>query len=174
MDVDETLHGFADTLRRARREYVTRLEEAIEGERCTITRLQLPWWGRDRELGPEEGRASVDVLGRSTGLDRGRVDGATFVALACRALGIDPSALRSGRQDRATTRLRELVAAVGIERWDQRAGELGRALGRHPDAVSRLARMAGLRRTEDPAAAEQREALDRALAAATSATSEGE
>ena len=168
VDVDETLHGFADTLRRARREYVTRLEEAIGSETGTVPRLRLAWWTRDRDLEPEGVRAFVDILGRSTGLERGRVDGVTFVALACRALGVDPSELRSGRQDAATARLRELVAAVGIERWGQRAGELGRVLGKHPDVVSRWARKAGLRRAEEPALAEQHEALDRALAAATS------
>ena len=54
-----------------------------------------------------------------------------------------------------------------IERWGQWAGELGRVLGKQPDAVSRWARMAGLHRAEDPALAKHREAVDRALAAAT-------
>jgi REP element-mobilizing transposase RayT len=168
VDVDETLYGFAETLRRARREYVRRLEAAIARDTGITTRLHLPWWTRDRDLKPEEGRPFVDLLGRSTGLERTRLDGVTFLALACRALDVDPSVLGSGRQDRATTRLRELVAAVGIERWGQRAGELGRLLGKHPDAVSRWARMAGVRRAGDPALAERHEALDRALAAATS------
>jgi REP element-mobilizing transposase RayT len=170
VDVDVTLNGFADTLRRARREYVRRLEAAIESDTGVTTRLKLPWWTGDRELEAEEGRPFVDVLGRSTGLERARLDAVSFLALACRALGVDPSVLGSGRQDRATTRLRELVAAVGIERWGQRAGALGGVLGKHPDAVSRWARAAALRRAVEPALTEQHEALDRALAEATSTT----
>lgn len=173
VDVDETLYGFADTLRRARREYVRRLEAAIEDNTGVETRLTLPWWTRDRELAPEEGRPFVDELGRGTGLERSMLDGATFVALACRVLEVDPSVLGSGRQDHAITRLRELVAAVGVERWGQRAGELGRVLGKHPDVVSRWARKAGQRRAEDPAVAEGHDALDRALAEAASAVEDG-
>jgi hypothetical protein len=167
VDVDETLHGFGDTLRSARREYMSRLAAAIASDTGTTPRLKLPWWTRDRDLEPEEERPFVDLLGRSSGLQRARLDGVSFLTLACRALGVDASVLGSSRKDRATTSLRELVAAVGIERWSQRAGELGRVLGKHPDAVSRWARMAALRRAEDPALAAQHDALDRSLAAAT-------
>jgi len=166
VDVDEALYGFAAKRSRARREYVSRLESAIETDKGVVTRLALPWWTRDRELEPEEGRPFVDELGRGTGLERPRLDGDTFLALACRVLEVDPGVLGSGLQDRATTRLRELVAAVGVERWGQRAGELGRVLGRHPDVVSRWVRKAGQRRAEDPAVAERHDALDRALAEA--------
>lgn len=82
-------------------------------------------------------------------------------------MGIELHVLTSHRKDRATTRLRELVAAVGIERWGQRAGELGRVLRKHPDMVSRWARMAARRRVEDPSQAERHDALDRAIAAQT-------
>jgi len=173
VDVGETLYGFADTLRRARREYLGRLGAAIENDTGVVTRLTLPWWTRDRELTPEEGRPFVDELGRGTGLERSTLDGATFVMLACRVLEVEPAVLGSGRQDRAITRLRELVRAVGIERWGQQAGELGRVLGRHPDVVSRWVRKAGQRRAEDPAVAEQHDALDRALAEAALAVEDG-
>ena len=61
--------------------------------------------------------------------------------------------------------LRELVAAVGIERWGQRPGELSRVLGKHPDMVTRWARMAALQRADDLSLVDQQEALDRAIAA---------
>lgn len=165
VDVDEALHGFAETLRAARRSYVKRLEAAIETDSGSPTRLKLPWWSRDRELEPEEGRPYVDLQGRSTGPERLRLDAETFVDAACQALGIERAVLTSRRKDQATTRLRELVAAVGIERWGQRPGELGRVLGKHPDMVSRWARMAALRRADDPSLADQQEALDQAIAA---------
>ncbi len=165
VDVDDALHGFADTLRAARRGYVRRLEGAIQSDTGCRTRLELPWWGRDRALEAEKGRPYVDLLGRSTGLERPRLDAVSFVAAACKALGIELHVLTSHRKDQATTRLRELVAAVGIERWGQRAGELGRVLRKHPDMVSRWARMAARRRTEDPSQAERNDVLDRTIAA---------
>ena len=88
-----------------------------------------------------------------------------FAEAACRAPGVEPRLLASHRKDRSTTRLRELVAAVGLERWGQSAGELGRVLGTHPDVVSRWARRAATRRAEDPAIADQHQALDLQIAA---------
>ena len=69
------------------------------------------------------------------------------------------------RKDQATIPLRELVAVVGVERWGQRPGELGRVLGKHPDMVTRWARMAALRRADDLSLVSQQEALDRKIAA---------
>ena len=126
--------------------YVNRLEAAIASETGASPRLTLPWWSRDRDLQPKESRPFIDELGRSTGRERARLDADGFVRTACEVLGIDGSVLRSRRKDRETTRLRELVAAVGIERWGQSAGALGRALGKHPDMISRWARMAAARR----------------------------
>ena len=90
--------------------------------------------------------------------------GVTTTTTVCEVLGIDGSVLRSRRKDRETTRLRELVAAVGIERWGQSAGALGRALGKHPDMISRWARMAAARRAGDPSLRQQHDELDTALA----------
>jgi hypothetical protein len=130
--------------------------------------LKLPWRTRDRELDPQNGRPHVDLYGRSTGLERARLDAETFIDAACHSLGIDPLVLSSQKKDRATTRLRELVAAVAIERWGQRAGEIGRVLGKHPDVVSRWARIAAQHRAQEPSLVTQHDALDRALAAAFS------
>ena len=77
------------------------------------------------------------------------------------------------RKDQATTRLRELVAAGGIERWGQRPGELGRVLGKHPDMVSRWARMAALRTADDLSLVDQQEALDRTIAAQAAEAEDG-
>ena len=168
VDVDETLRGLGDSFRAARGAYVRRVEAALESDSGSPARVKLPWWTRDRELEPEKARPHVDIYGRSTGLERARLDADSFLQAACRVLGTDLFALSSQRKDRATTRLRELVAAVGIERWGQRPGELGRVLGKHPDVVSRWARMAALHRAEEPSLAAQHDALDRALAASCS------
>ena len=67
-------------------------------------------------------------------------------------------------KDRKTTALRHLVATVGIERWDQRAGQLGSILGKHPDVVSRWARAGAERRSTDHEFAQSLDRLDAALA----------
>ena len=53
-------------------------------------------------------------------------------------------------RDAETSRLRFLVAGVGIERWRQRPRELEQYLGRSPEAVGRWARRAGELRQADP------------------------
>ena len=60
--------------------------------------------------------------------------------------------------------LGQLVAAVGIERWDQRAGKLGSVLGKHPDVVSRWVRAGAQRRSSDQEFAEALDRLDATLA----------
>jgi hypothetical protein len=169
VDVDGTLRGFGGSVRAARRAYVRRLEAALENDSGPPTRVKLPWWTRDRVLEVGEARPHVDIYGRSTGPERGHLDAKSFIEAACRALDIDLRVLHSQKKDRATTRLRELVAAIGIERWEQRAGELGRVLGKHPDVVSRWARMAALHRAEEPSLAARHDAIDGAIAASSSA-----
>ena len=134
------------------------------GRRPAPLRLKLPWWARDRDPEPKEGRTHVDLFGRSTGLERPRLDAVSFVDAMCRLFGAEVSVVASHRKDRATTRHRELLASLGIERWGQRAGELGRVLGKHPDMVSRWARRAGMRRAEAPELARRHDELDHALA----------
>jgi len=56
--------------------------------------------------------------------------------MACAGLGIFADELAGRLKDRTTMTLRQLVAKVGIERWDQRAERLGSILGKHRDVVS--------------------------------------
>ena len=53
------------------------------------------------------------------------------------------------RGDRETAAIRKLVAAVGVERWGQRAGQLAAILNKHPVAVSRWVSEAARQRQED-------------------------
>jgi hypothetical protein len=85
---------------------------------------------------------------------REAVDSEEFLELACRALDIPMQSLASSRKDREITRLRLLVASVGIERWHQRAGLLGPLVGRHPDMVSRWVRVAADQKHDHPAFSE--------------------
>jgi hypothetical protein len=79
-------------------------------------------------------------------------------------LGIPIAQLTQRRKDAASTRLRHLVAGVGIERWQQRPAELARRLGRSPEAVGRWAKRAGALRMSDEGFRADYEALDAGLA----------
>ena len=164
LDVDDALLSFGDTTKTARRTYLKRLNAALADEERSDVSERLPWWKPERELKPATGRAHVDVLGRSTGLERRPLEAGEFVELACAGLGIATDSLSGPYKDRKTTRMRRLVATVGIERWSQRAGELGGVLGKHPDVVSRWARAGAERKTTDPKFAEAIDQLDVFLA----------
>jgi hypothetical protein len=163
LDVDEALVSFGVTIRSARKAYLKRLNAAPAEEKRAEISERMPWWTAEGELKPSAGRAYVDELGRSTGLEREQFDTAAFVELACKGLGIDEASLTGRIKDRKTTRLRQLVATVGIERWEQRAGKLGHILGKHPDVVSRWARAGAERRSSDRDFAEALDRLDATL-----------
>jgi putative transposase len=164
LGVDDALLSFGDTTKTARRTYLKRLNAALADEERSEVSERLPWWKPERELKPATGRAHVDVLGRSTGLERRPLEAGEFVELACAGLGIATDSLSGPYKDRKTTRMRRLVATVGIERWSQRAGELGGVLGKHPDVDSRGARAGAERKTTDPKFAEAIDQLDVFLA----------
>lgn len=56
-----------------------------------------------------------------------------------------------------------MVAAVGIERWGQRAGRIATLLEKHPVAVSRWVTEAPRGRLVDPGVEERMTRLDQAL-----------
>jgi predicted membrane GTPase involved in stress response len=80
------------------------------------------------------------------------------------ALQSDSRDVASRRQDSETGRLRRLIASCGIERWDQRAGELATVLRKHWVVVSRWVSDASRIRSEHQAFADELDALDRAMA----------
>jgi hypothetical protein len=136
-DVAQALIGFGETLKQARRQYSARVRAGVDegGLDASPGRLSEVFQ-RDRRLDAPQA-VFVDELGRSTGLERPALDGARYLREACAILEVEPERLASGRRDRETAALRKLVAAAGIERWGQRAGELARLLGKHTVAVSR-------------------------------------
>ena len=168
LDVDDALTTFGSTAKSARRSYLRRMNAALAAEEREEVSERLPWWTPERELRPVTGRSYVDELGRSTGRERRLLQAAEFVELACTVLGVTVSAIASSRKDPETTRLHQLVATVGIERWGQRAGDLGGLLGKHPDVVSRWARRGAERRSEDVEFSGAIDRFDRDLAATPS------
>jgi len=162
-DVDEALLCFGGTVKSARRAYASGMKQAMKDEGLAEEVGKLPWWGHDRKLDPEEGRPYVDVLGRSTGLERPRLQAEDFLALATGLLEVEVSRLASRRQDSPTARLRRMIASCGIERWGQRAGKLASVLSKHPVVVSRWVSEGNRLREEDQEFSVALEALDKAL-----------
>lgn len=166
VDVDGVLRLFGPTRRAARASYVSMLDGVRHEAWRGAEPGQLPWWAReaDRPLDGEVAASKLDALGRSCGLDRVALDAVTFVRLACQVLEVDAAQVLGGRLDRATTRLRSLIAGLAIERWRVRAGQLAGVFGRRPEVISRWAKQAGELRRADPTFAQRYEALDVAMA----------
>ena len=150
VDVDNALIGFGDSLRTARKQYSARVRAGMEEGELVVPQCGLGLLReRDRDLDASE-PVFIDELGRSAGLERPNLDVAQYLEHVCSILNIELERLTSSRRDRETAALRKLVAAVGIERWDQRAGKLAKVLNRHTVAVSRWVSDAARERQSNP------------------------
>ena len=88
---------------------------------------------------------------------------AEFVAAAGPVLGHEIAAFAGRGYARDVTRARILLVTVGVERWRQSPRELGKALGRRADVISRWVRWGAERRGSDLEFAETYDELDRQL-----------
>jgi putative transposase len=163
IDVDDALVAFGNTTKVSRRAYLKRLNAALADEDRPEVSERLPWWTAERELRPRSGRAYVDELGRSTGRERRPMEADDFIESVGACLGVTIEVIASSRKDPETNRLHQLVATLGIERWNQKAGKLGALLGRHPDVISRWVRTGANRRLKDVEYSQAVEELDRLL-----------
>ena len=103
------------------------------------------------------------MLGRTTGLERPRLEARDFVAMVSSLLDIEIEQLSSRRQDAETARLRRVVASLGVERWGQRAGALAKLLNKHSVVVSRWVSQGRQLREDDEDFSTTVETLDTAL-----------
>ena len=164
VDMDEALLGFGRTLRGARRGYLNRMKAALAEGDSPQGLLSPPRQAEgDLDRGLKPGRAHVDELGRSFGLERPPLEAGDFLELACKILGTDMERLAGTRRDSDTARLRMLVVTVGIERWGQRAGVLATALQKHPDGLSRWVNRGARLRGQDVSFAQATAELDKGL-----------
>jgi len=163
VDVDHALIGFGDTLRKGRRHYVIRVRAGLEEDPVGRPSLGLGLLSRaDRNLEANEA-VFVDELGRSTGLERPTLDADQYLKAACTILDVEIERLASRRRDSETAAIRQLVAAVGIERWGQRAGRIASLLEKHPVAVSRWVAEVARARQADAEIEEKMTGLDEKL-----------
>jgi len=166
IDVDGVLAAFGDTVRTARRAYVRALKSALQEEWRGERPGRLTWWRHevDRPVEPAAPAAWVDELGRSTGLERPRMDPAEFLSGSCELLGTTAAAIAGPGKGREVSRKRYLIAALGIERWGMTARPLAELVGRLPEAVSRWGGRGAEMRQESEEFREAYEKLDRDLA----------
>ena len=162
-DVDESLLCFGQTKKTARRSYLSSVRRAMEDGGSAEEIVEMPWWTRDKELELDDSRVHIDVLGRTTGLERPRLEARDFVAMASGLLDIEIEQLSSRRQDAETARLRRVVASLGVERWGQRAGALAKVLNKHSVVVSRWVSQGRQLREDDEVFSTTVETLDTAL-----------
>lgn len=151
VDIDETLRIYGDTLKTSRGNYRGAVRGARSAEWSREAPGRLPWWKRepDRPLEQIKPEAWVDERGISSGLDRRGMAPDVFVAQACELLGQDVEVLRGKGYSRAESKLRMLIATLGVERWRQTARGLGEVIGRRGDVVSRWVRRGAERRLNE-------------------------
>ena len=137
VNVEELLLCFGTTEKVARRNYLSAMR--VESDPGSAEH-RFSWHpfkaSRDAELEVNGEAASVDFLGRSTGLERPQVEAAEFLGLACKVAGLNLERLSSRSRDRATAAARRLVVTLGVERWGQRGTDLARVLRKNGDVVS--------------------------------------
>jgi len=163
VDVDDTLVVFGETLRKARGAYLSALKAASETTWSDDLYKELPWWRRsDRKLEPKDVEY-VDVLGRSTGLERPDIEAEDFARRVCFLMGVNMETVAGRGRNSVTAASRRTIATLGIERWGQRAKELARVLNKHPDVVSNWASKGGALRQADSSFRGVIDDLDRRL-----------
>jgi len=167
VDVDDALLCFGETVRSARQTYLSAMLAGCEDLGRSHAAAAAPFrsllW-REHELAGKPGREHLDVLGRSTGLERPAMPARQFIEELCRLLGAAPATLASQSRDRSTAEARRIVATLGVERWAQKGRELARVLVKNSDMVSAWVGEGVRRRVTDADFARRLDDLDRALA----------
>jgi len=171
VDIDEALSAFGSSRARARRRYA----QAIRGarEEAWIGELpgHLPWWRRARPESEQRADSAlrtdipvIDELGRSTAIERPRIEARELVGRACRVLETDRESLEGPCRERRVVRVREAIALVGFERYSIRLKDIASELQKSQDTASRWLSRGALRRREDEEFTHLVEILDRSLA----------
>jgi putative transposase len=168
VDAEEALALFGSGQREARSAYRAVLAALAKSERAQ-GRADGWWEVSDGALEVEPERVRLDALGATVGgLQRPVLSPEVFLIRARRALGVEAERLGSPSRARASVRLRDLVALVGVERYRITTRALAEALGQSPDHVSRWIGRAGRRKGEDGAFRDVVAELDRLVARQTS------
>ncbi len=154
VNVDEALLAFGETREAARRAYTQALMAAAGASWPRSEPGRLPWWkrgGEGEELSLSEQAARLDTLGASTALERHVLSPDEYLLAAANALDAGLGILAGPHSGRELTRLREMLALVGVEMYAVRVKDLADRLGKNPGVVSRWANLGSERRGKDDA-----------------------
>jgi REP element-mobilizing transposase RayT len=166
VDVDDTLLCFGETQKAARRSYLRAIRIGIDPNAPESKPTWHPFGrGDDAPLRVEVDASHVDFQGRTSDLERPRLEADEFIRRVCELAGYDSEQLASRARDRDTADARKVVATLGVERWSQRRTALAAALNKNPDVVSFWAGKGARRRQEDPGYAARLDELDERLSA---------
>jgi REP element-mobilizing transposase RayT len=152
IDPDEALLSFGETERSARRSYLSSIRVGCAEAGRTVMSPDMReriWLRGDRDLAPDESAPYIDVLGRSTGLDRPDVSAVDFVEHCVKSLNADLDEIVGPSRRRDATYNRQLIVSLGRERWGQQTKELAIVINRSPDRVSHIAGEGTRRRVDD-------------------------
>jgi REP element-mobilizing transposase RayT len=166
VDVDEMLLCFGETSKAARHSYLRAIRIGVDPDAPDVESIWHPF--DDKKDTPFQVNADarhVDVLGRSTDLERPTLEADEFIKQVCELAGLDFEYLVSRARDRDTAGARRLVVTLGVERWRQKGTALALVLNKNPDVVSWWVGEGIRRRLEDEEFATKLDKLDKELSA---------
>ena len=166
VDIDEMLLCFGETKKVARRNYLRAIRIGIDPDAPEIESSWHPFDGfKDDPLETDANAIHVDVLGRSTDLERPALKADEFVRRVCELADFDFEVLASKARDRDTAGKRRIIATLGVERWRQKGTELAAVLKKNQDVVSWWVGEGVRRRLEDEVFSAEIDRLDKELSA---------
>jgi len=166
VDIDEMLLCFGETKKVARRNYLRAIRIGIDPDAPEIESSWHPFDRiKDEPLEIDANAIHVDILGRSTDLERPTLEAEEFVRRVCELAEFDFGALASKARDRDTAGRRRIIATLGVERWRQKGTELAAVLKKNQDVVSWWVGEGVRRRLEDEEFAAEIDRLDKKLSA---------
>jgi REP element-mobilizing transposase RayT len=166
IDVDDCLLSFGQTQREARRAYLSAIRSGCRDlgrEGGGETGSPRIWLRLDRELAPDDSGPYIDVLGRSTGPERGELSAGDFIERCAAILGIDVADLTSRSRRHDVVEARRMIVTLGRERWAQRTKDLASALEKSSDTVTFIQREGTRQRLDDEVFSRRYEKLDHGL-----------
>jgi len=167
VDVDEMLLCFGETQKAARRSYLRAIRIGSNPDAPDTEATWHPFHiAKDSPLQANADAHHVDVLGRTTDLERPTLEAAEFIRQVCELAGYDFEHIASRARDSDTAGKRRLVVTLGVERWRQKGRAMAAVLNKNPDVVSWWVGEGIRRRLEDDEFATQLEELDKQLSAA--------
>jgi len=148
---DAALAALGGTPETARAAYRAAIADLVAAATAGGHPVGLGAWRPDRLAARATTRRGDTASRHATGPDRAAVTAAELLELAAPVAGTTVVELGSPRRGSGLTRLRGMIALVGVERLGVRVKDLAAELGRDPASVSRWINACGERRARDVA-----------------------